>query len=111
MYVTITGKESVSERVMNTILNGMMRERRGRLQFQHKYQKLRKIVTSAENGGGTTGITTTSLVHKKLDLSLKHPIKIRRIIKIREEDLLKRMEIKMKVVEMMRRIKIPHLKG
>ena len=37
---TITGKELVSERVMNTILNGMMRERRGRLQFQHKYQRL-----------------------------------------------------------------------
>ena len=39
MY-TITGKEPVSERVMNTILNGMMRERWGRLQFQHKYQKI-----------------------------------------------------------------------
>ena len=32
-------------------------ERQGRLQFQCKYQKLWKTVTSAENGGGTTGIT------------------------------------------------------
>ena len=48
---TITSKELVSERVMNTILNGMMRERRGRLQFQCKYQKLRKAVTSAEDSG------------------------------------------------------------
>ena len=62
---TIIGKEPVSARIMNTILNGMMRERWGRLQFQCKYQKLQKTVTSVENGGGTTGVTTTSPIHKK----------------------------------------------
>ena len=46
---TNTGKEPVSERVMNTILNGMMRERRGRLQVQCKYQKLKKAMTSTED--------------------------------------------------------------
>ena len=48
---SITGKELVSERVMNTILNGMMREHRGRLQVQHKYQKLKKAVTPTEESG------------------------------------------------------------
>ena len=33
---TITGKEPVPERVMHTILNGKMRQQRGRLQFQCK---------------------------------------------------------------------------
>ena len=46
---TITGKEPMSERLMNTILNGMMREQRGRLQVQHKYQKLKKAVTTNDN--------------------------------------------------------------
>ena len=36
---------------MNTILNGMMREHRGQLQVQHKYQKLEKVVTSSEESG------------------------------------------------------------
>ena len=48
---TITGKEPVSERVMNTILNGMMREHRGQLQVQHKYQRFKKAVTSSEDSG------------------------------------------------------------
>ena len=46
---TITGKEPMSERLMNTILNGMMREQRGRLQVQCKYQKLKKAVTTNDN--------------------------------------------------------------
>ena len=46
---TISGKEPMSERLMNTVLNGMMRERRSRLQVQHKYQRLKKAVTTNEN--------------------------------------------------------------
>ena len=49
---------------MNTILNGMMRERRGRLQFQCKYQKLQKTVTSGEEGGVTSATAATSPAHK-----------------------------------------------
>ena len=41
---TITGKEPVSERVMNTILNGMMREQRGRLQFQCKCNPSKLVI-------------------------------------------------------------------
>ena len=48
---TITGKEPVSGRVMNTILNGMLRECRGQLQVQCKYQKLKKVVTSSKELG------------------------------------------------------------
>ena len=58
---TITGKEPVSERVMNTILNGMMRERWGRLQVQCKYQKLKKAITSGEdNSVASTDAATSS---------------------------------------------------
>ena len=39
----------MSERLMNTVLNGMMRERRSRLQVQCKYQRLKKAVTTNEN--------------------------------------------------------------
>ena len=68
---TITGKEPVSERVMNTILNGMMREQRGRLQFQCKYQKLRKAVTSADDSGVASATVVMSPTHKKQDPASK----------------------------------------
>ena len=55
---TITGKEPMSERLMNTVLNGMMRERRSRLQVQRKYQKLKKAVTSSENEVAAAAKTT-----------------------------------------------------
>ena len=64
---TITGKEPVSERVMNTFLNGMMREQRGRLQVQCKYQKLKKAVTLAEDSGIVLAATAASPSHRNRD--------------------------------------------
>ena len=61
---TTTGKEPILERVVNTILNGMMREQRGRLQVQCKYQKLKKAVTSAEDRGIASAAATTSPPHR-----------------------------------------------
>ena len=49
-----------------------------------------KSITSAENGGGTTGITTTSLLHKKLDPVPKTPNKDKKDHKKSEEDLFKK---------------------
>ena len=60
---TISGKEPMSERLMNTVLNGMMRERRSRLQVQHKYQRLKKAVTTNENevaAAATVKVTAVS---------------------------------------------------
>ena len=61
---TITGKEPILERDMNAIINGMMREWRGRVQVQCKYQKLKKAVTSAEDSGIASAAATTSPPHR-----------------------------------------------
>ena len=60
---------------MNTILNGMMREQRGWLQFQCKYQRLQKAVTSAEDSGIASAATTVSPTHKRQDLTSQNVIK------------------------------------
>ena len=86
---TITGKEPVSERVMNIILNGMMREQIGKLQFQCKYQKLQKAVTSADDSGVESATVVMSLTHKKQDPASKAVNKDKKVNKASEEDLLK----------------------
>ena len=52
---------------MNTILNGMMREQRGRLQVQPKYQKLKKAVTLATDSGITLAAAAASPPHRNRD--------------------------------------------
>ena len=69
---TITGKEPVSERVMNTILNGMMREHRGCLQVQHKYQRLKKAVISTEDSGIVSTASHTSPPQRGRDPDNNH---------------------------------------
>ena len=52
---------------MNTILNGMMRERQGHLQVQHKYQRLKKAVASTEDSGIASTVSHTSPPHRGKD--------------------------------------------
>ena len=45
------------------------RKKKSGLQFQHKYQRLQKAVTSAEDGGIASAATTVSPTHKRQDLT------------------------------------------
>ena len=95
---------------MNTILNGIMRERRGRLQFQCKYQKLRIAVTAAEDKDVDSPAAMTSLTCKQEYHASRTGNKDKRDCKGQKPGPVKKDKNKMKVVVMIRKIMTPHQK-